>query len=49
MGIGQHKVDEAPIPPEMHPDVFVRCVLGLGVIAVLELGGILLVLIARLT
>ncbi len=45
MGIAQHKADEVP---ELHPDVFVRCVLGLGLLVVLELGGILLFLWEKL-
>jgi hypothetical protein len=45
MGFGQHKADEVP---ELHPDIFVRCVLGLATLAVLELGGILLLLWEKL-
>jgi len=45
LSIGQHKADEVP---ELHPDVFVRCVLGFGVLVVLELGGILLLLWEKL-
>ncbi len=41
MGIGQHKADEEP---ELHPDVLVRCALGIGILIVLELGGILFLL-----
>lgn len=45
MGFGQHKANEVP---ELHPDVFVRCVLALGFLAVLELGGILVLLWEKL-
>lgn len=45
MGFGQHKADETP---EVHHDLVVRCVLGLGLVAVLELGGILILLWEKL-
>jgi preprotein translocase subunit Sec61beta len=45
MGIGQHKADEAP---EIHPDTVVCYALALGLVIVVELGGILAVLLERL-
>ena len=38
MGTGRHQASE------LHPDIFVRCVLGLGALAVIELGGIVVLL-----
>jgi hypothetical protein len=43
MGIGRHQEPEVQ-EPEIHPDVLVRCMLGLGLLVVLELAGILIVI-----